>query len=541
MSQANDRARRDERVSCSEVKNEDDDGSGSCEDGEALLRLVSRLHRHGDPLLPPPEDDGGDGECVSGNEKSGTATTSSPSQLLRPCHQLDYATSGVLLTARSRKAADAARRAFEGRTARKAYKAIVHGHVGVAAMLPTALPGEGEDGAVSGTSNGDSGRYLRHPLPTLSKAELEEKMRAVEGGYRRDRHRRGKKKDTFDGYQPAHSIFQQWQHRQRRRREESDVEGKEGLTCAATGDESASRSQTKKRRRKARGSGGDEVKTKQRQSHHQLLGEDDWEKIWGALDLPPSGEGGGGSAAAALERLVDGTWKDAKAAKLAAPFQRAADAYNAILRDRMTAAPERKQREESAHSDGVGDGSLQHLPTAFRVAGEGGDESSASASFYVFAPLAEVEGQFAMLLPPNLRRGPAEPPSAAEQRSVGDDDGLDYKPALTKCIVLSRTYIRRKRGGGDDVNHMYPVTKVRLEPRTGRRHQLRVHLALLGHPIVGDGTYCNSDGFVGDDLAHRMCLHSESLQIPFEGGKTLKVTARDPFVEKDGEVVVESL
>lgn len=33
------------------------------------------------------------------------------------------------------------------------------------------------------------------------------------------------------------------------------------------------------------------------------------------------------------------------------------------------------------------------------------------------------------------------------------------------------------------------VTKVRLLPRTGRRHQLRVHSMCLGHPIVGDFTY----------------------------------------------------
>lgn len=34
-----------------------------------------------------------------------------------------------------------------------------------------------------------------------------------------------------------------------------------------------------------------------------------------------------------------------------------------------------------------------------------------------------------------------------------------------------------------------PVTKVRFLPRTGRRHQLRVHSLCLGHPIVGDFTY----------------------------------------------------
>jgi 23S rRNA pseudouridine1911/1915/1917 synthase len=34
-----------------------------------------------------------------------------------------------------------------------------------------------------------------------------------------------------------------------------------------------------------------------------------------------------------------------------------------------------------------------------------------------------------------------------------------------------------------------PLTLVELEPKTGRTHQLRVHLASLGHPVLGDATY----------------------------------------------------
>jgi 23S rRNA-/tRNA-specific pseudouridylate synthase len=45
------------------------------------------------------------------------------------------------------------------------------------------------------------------------------------------------------------------------------------------------------------------------------------------------------------------------------------------------------------------------------------------------------------------------------------------------------------------------VTKVRLLPRTGRRHQLRVHSMCLGHPIVGDFTYnpVHRDAVLADD------------------------------------------
>jgi len=46
---------------------------------------------------------------------------------------------------------------------------------------------------------------------------------------------------------------------------------------------------------------------------------------------------------------------------------------------------------------------------------------------------------------------------------------------------------------------------VELKPHTGRTHQLRVHLAFLGHPILGDKKYGKHNEFV------RMALHAKSL------------------------------
>ena len=53
------------------------------------------------------------------------------------------------------------------------------------------------------------------------------------------------------------------------------------------------------------------------------------------------------------------------------------------------------------------------------------------------------------------------------------------KPSKTMFEVLKREYIS---GGGE-------VTRIRLTPETGRTHQLRVHCASIGHPILGDPTY----------------------------------------------------
>jgi 23S rRNA pseudouridine1911/1915/1917 synthase len=48
----------------------------------------------------------------------------------------------------------------------------------------------------------------------------------------------------------------------------------------------------------------------------------------------------------------------------------------------------------------------------------------------------------------------------------------------------------RGRGGADPSSILHlPFSLLRLLPRTGRKHQIRIHLAHLGHPIVGDKLY----------------------------------------------------
>lgn len=69
-------------------------------------------------------------------------------------------------------------------------------------------------------------------------------------------------------------------------------------------------------------------------------------------------------------------------------------------------------------------------------------------------------------------------------------------------------------------------TRVRLTPKTGRSHQLRVHMLALGHPILGDPLYAT-----GSALEHpRMMLHSEELRLKHpESGKSMKFRAPAEF------------
>ncbi len=54
---------------------------------------------------------------------------------------------------------------------------------------------------------------------------------------------------------------------------------------------------------------------------------------------------------------------------------------------------------------------------------------------------------------------------------------------------------------------------VELEPLTGRTHQLRVHMAAIGHPIVGDGKYGGPDSFLTGAVSRKMHLHARRLII----------------------------
>lgn len=70
-------------------------------------------------------------------------------------------------------------------------------------------------------------------------------------------------------------------------------------------------------------------------------------------------------------------------------------------------------------------------------------------------------------------------------------------------------------------------TRVALEPLTGRSHQLRVHLAALGHPIFGDPLYADEATV---DRAPRLLLHAVRLTITNPGdGRRQTFESAAPF------------
>ncbi|MET0250969.1 MAG: RluA family pseudouridine synthase [Novosphingobium sp.] len=69
---------------------------------------------------------------------------------------------------------------------------------------------------------------------------------------------------------------------------------------------------------------------------------------------------------------------------------------------------------------------------------------------------------------------------------------------------------------------------VELQPLTGRTHQLRVHMAAIGHPIVGDGKYGGQAAFLTGSISRKMHLHARRLRIEHPDGDHIDATAPLP-------------
>ena len=71
---------------------------------------------------------------------------------------------------------------------------------------------------------------------------------------------------------------------------------------------------------------------------------------------------------------------------------------------------------------------------------------------------------------------------------------------------------------------------VALRPMSGRTHQLRVHMAAVGHPIVGDGKYGGAGAFLSGSVSKNLHLHARSIHIPGfgKGPSGLQVSAPLP-------------
>lgn len=118
-----------------------------------------------------------------------------------------------------------------------------------------------------------------------------------------------------------------------------------------------------------------------------------------------------------------------------------------------------------------------------------------------------------------------QPGSGGEKMHVDEKDG---QSARTRYRIIERA--------GNT------TAWVELQPYTGRTHQLRVHMAAIGHPIVGDGKYGGKEAFLTGTISRKMHLHARRLRIDHPKGHQIDVRAdlpphmRDSFADLGFEI-----
>jgi 23S rRNA pseudouridine955/2504/2580 synthase len=112
--------------------------------------------------------------------------------------------------------------------------------------------------------------------------------------------------------------------------------------------------------------------------------------------------------------------------------------------------------------------------------------------------------------------------------------------ALVKAGGSDGDRVRKARPGEKDiaqsaVTHYSVVDRagqkvsfISLKPVTGRQHQLRAHMAIIGHPILGDGKY-EGDKNLPDGISNRLYLHARRISFPHPSGEgVVDITAPLP-------------
>ena len=117
---------------------------------------------------------------------------------------------------------------------------------------------------------------------------------------------------------------------------------------------------------------------------------------------------------------------------------------------------------------------------------------------------------------PDIAQGEIDLPLAKQPGSGGEKMHVDEKGLPSK----SRYRVIERAGNS--------AAWVELQPLTGRTHQLRVHMAAIGHPIVGDGKYGGKGAFLTGTISRKLHLHSRRLRIDHPDGGAIDISAPLP-------------
>ena len=104
-----------------------------------------------------------------------------------------------------------------------------------------------------------------------------------------------------------------------------------------------------------------------------------------------------------------------------------------------------------------------------------------------------------------------QPGTGGEKMQVDEKEG---QPSRSRYRVIGRAGNR--------------AAWVELQPFTGRTHQLRVHMAAIGFPIVGDGKYGGPEAFLTGGISRKMHLHARRIRVDHPDGDKIDVRAALP-------------
>lgn len=305
-------------------------------------------------------------------------------------------------------------------------------------------------------------------LPSLRLAAMTESERE----YRKSKHPKSSGA-TFQGYLPPNAMFLKWQSAMKERENQKET---------TIGESDLERKEQAIRFLK-------EERLKKRRKRGTVLEPHEFDQIIDECmgSLLSNDE--------IISLLKIQKWRQVRETnpKWAQAIEQLAEKYNEVLKTK---------------NDTLLNPPMDPLPRLFRIQSE--DETE---SFYIHASCAQDKEQYKMVLHPDAKPLIDQSILPASQQQL---ESLDFKPALTRCTILSRGTLNG-----------HAVTKVQLEPRTGRRHQLRLHMVTVGCPIVGDLAYEHASN--PQNLCRRMCLHAHFLELELVGGKQ-EFVAPDPFL-----------